>query len=233
MARAHRIYEPGYVWHITQRCHEQKFYFKSDYFRRRWLYWLNQAKERYKFNIFNYMVTSNHIHLLAFCDSTNNEIAKAMHLISGRVAQEFNIKNERRGSFWEDRYHATAVQSNLHLIRCMVYIDMNMVRAGVIKHPQEWQPCGYHELKSGRKDNNLIDLNYIEQLLGMDYENFKEIHNYLCEDYLDRQNFQREKSWTKGIAVGNRDFVTTIKRKLNINSKKKKIIQNSTFFELR
>jgi putative transposase len=233
MARAHRYYEPGYVWHITQRCHEQKFFFKSEHFRRRWIYWLTQALMRYDFNIFNYMVTCNHIHLLAFCDSDENEIARAMHLISGRVAQEFNMKNERRGSFWEDRYHATAVQSNLHLIRCMVYIDMNMVRAGVIKHPKEWLHCGYHELIFRKKDNNLIELDYLEQMLGMDYENFKEIHKYLCEEYLDKQNFQREKSWTESIAVGNSNFVNTIKHKLKINSNRTKIIKNSTYFELR
>jgi len=41
----------------------------------------------------------------------------------------------RKGAFWEDRYHATAVEKERHLIRCMIYIDLNMVRAGVVDHP--------------------------------------------------------------------------------------------------
>jgi putative transposase len=28
----------------------------------------------------------------------------------------------------------------------MVYIDLNMVRAGVVDHPSEWPDCGYHEI---------------------------------------------------------------------------------------
>ncbi|MGE4344011.1 MAG: hypothetical protein AB7F20_06950 [Geoalkalibacter sp.] len=44
----------------------------------------------------------------------------------------------RKGAFWEDRYHAAAIESGEHLLRCLVYIDLNMVRAGAVSHPQEW-----------------------------------------------------------------------------------------------
>ena len=45
-------------------------------------------------------------------------------------------------AFWEDRYHATAIEADDHLRRCLVYIDLNMVRAGVVKHPAEWAHSG-------------------------------------------------------------------------------------------
>jgi putative transposase len=52
-----------------------------------------------------------------------------MQLIAGRTAQE---------PLWrEDRDHATAIQADDHLHQCVVYIDLNMVRAGVVKHPRE------------------------------------------------------------------------------------------------
>ncbi len=50
----------------------------------------------------------------------------------------YNQRKSRKGAFWEDRYHATAIQTNQHLIRCIAYIDFNMVRARVVKHPKEW-----------------------------------------------------------------------------------------------
>jgi len=52
-------------------------------------------------------------------------------LIAGRSAQDYNRRKARLGAFWEDRYHATAIESGAHLHRCIVYIDFNMVRAGV------------------------------------------------------------------------------------------------------
>jgi putative transposase len=51
-----------------------------------------------------------------------------MQLVAGRIGQDYNQRKCRKGAFWEDRYHATAVESGDHLARCMVYIDTNMVR---------------------------------------------------------------------------------------------------------
>ncbi len=65
-------------------------------------------------------------------------IPKSIQLIAGRTGQEYNQRKSRKGAFWEDRYHATAVAFDEHLFKSMVYIDMNMVRAGVVKHPAEW-----------------------------------------------------------------------------------------------
>ncbi len=62
-----------------------------------------------------------------------------MQLIEGQTAQPFNRRKLRHGAFWQDRYHATAVDTGEHLARCLVYIDLNMVRAGVVKHPAQWE----------------------------------------------------------------------------------------------
>ena len=93
------------------------------------------------------MVTCNHIHLLVVDGGHRETIPKSMHLIAGRTGQEYNQRKSRKGAFWEDRYHATAIQSNEHLIRCIAYIDLNMVRAGVVKHPKEWIHSGYNEIQ--------------------------------------------------------------------------------------
>src|SRR5258708_1022291 len=47
-----------------------------------------------------------------------------------RTAHEYNERKGRQGAFWEDRYHATAIETGKHLHHCLVYIDLNMVRAG-------------------------------------------------------------------------------------------------------
>ena len=97
----------------------------------------------------NYVVTSNHVHLLVK-DTGSNVIARSMQLIASRTAQEYNRK-VRHGAFWEERYHATAVDSDDHLRRCLVYMDLNMVRAGAVKHPSQWAHCGYSEIQKPRE----------------------------------------------------------------------------------
>jgi hypothetical protein len=64
-------------------------------------------------------------------------IPKSIQLIAGRTGQEFNKRKGRKGASWEDRYHATAIEADKHLFQCLVYIDLNMVRAGVVEHPSE------------------------------------------------------------------------------------------------
>ncbi|RLB80284.1 MAG: transposase, partial [Deltaproteobacteria bacterium] len=67
MARAKRHYLPGHVWHITHRCHKREFLLKFSRDRRRWIEWLYRAKKRHsELSVLNYMVTSNHVHLLVF-----------------------------------------------------------------------------------------------------------------------------------------------------------------------
>jgi putative transposase len=102
--------------------------------RRAWRYWLYQARKRYGLCVIDYTVTCKHIHLLVR-DQGRDEIAAGMQLIEGRTAQPFNRRKSHAGAFWQDRYHATAVETGEHLARCLVYIDLNMVRAGVVTHP--------------------------------------------------------------------------------------------------
>ena len=75
MPRANRYYMPGYVWHITHRCHKQEFLLKFNRDKKRWIYWLNEAKNRFHLKILNYNVTSNHIHLL-IVDHNKGAIAR-------------------------------------------------------------------------------------------------------------------------------------------------------------
>ncbi len=47
MARANRHHLPGYVWHITHRCHKREFLLKFDKDKKRWIHWLFEAKKRF------------------------------------------------------------------------------------------------------------------------------------------------------------------------------------------
>ena len=128
MPRANRYFLPGHVWHITHRCHQKNFLLKFARDRRGYLRWVFEAKNRFGLSVLDYMVTCNHVHLL-IKDTGPNVIARSMQLIAGRTGQEYNERKRRHGAFWEDRYHATAIETDEHLNRCLVYIDLNMVRA--------------------------------------------------------------------------------------------------------
>lgn len=222
MARANRHYIPGQVWHITHRCHKKEFLLKFAKDRRRWLQWLFEAKKRFGLQVLNYAVTSNHVHLLVV-DTKPDVVAKSLQLIAGRTAQEFNQRKKRKGAFWEDRYHATAVDKDEHLHRCLVYIDLNMVRAGIVAHPSEWEMNGYNEIQNPPDRYSIIDRHSLMEACGFsNYEEFAKQHRNWVEDAL-KESLSRECHWTESIGVGSKNFIEETKSKLGCRARGRKL----------
>jgi len=132
-------------------------FYENFHDRRRYLHWLFEAKKRFGLSVLNYVVTCNHVHLLVK-DTGRDVISQSIQLIAGRTAQEYNQRKNRQGAFWEDRYHATAIEADEHLHRCLVYIDLNMVRAGVLNHPIRWKHGGYREIQERPERYTVIDV---------------------------------------------------------------------------
>ena len=215
MPRANRHYIPGHVWHISHRCHKKEFLLKFSKDRERWSDWLFEVKKRYGVVILNYMATSNHIHLLVYDRGGREVIPKSIQLAAGRTAQEYNQRKRRKGAYWEDRYHATAVQIDRHLAQCIVYMDLNMVRAGVVEHPSEWSHCGYGEIQKTPERYRLIDRRTLMELLGINNSDELSLsHQAWVEEALKIKKKTRERRWSESIAVGDLSFVQQVKGEL-------------------
>jgi len=144
-----------------------------------------------------------------------NSIPRSIQLVAGRTGQEYNQRKNRQGAFWEDRYHAVAIESGEHLIRCLVYIDLNMVRAGVVSHPSQWEFSGYNEIQCPRRKCILISYDKLMKLAGYtDYESFREAHRTWIEAEIEKVDCRRKAYWTESIAVGGKEFVKEIKDRL-------------------
>ena len=219
MPRANRHYLPGHIWHITHRCHKQEFLLKFARDKKRWVYWLFEARKRFGLCVLNYVVTSNHIHLLVY-DTEENTVPRSLQLVAGRTGQEFNVRKRRKGAFWEDRYHATAVQSGDHFIRCLAYIDLNMVRAGVVAHPSDWEFGGYNEIQNPKTRYTVTDRKKLMDLLAIESdETLKAFRRKLIDPILRSKDGKRDGRWTESVAVGNEEFVKSIHTRLGIRAR--------------
>ncbi len=174
------------------------------------------------------MITSNHIHLLVY-EKKAGTIPKSLQLIAGRVAQEHNIRKSRKGAFWEDRYHAVIIDSENYLVRCMLYIDLNMVRAGVVSHPKEWKFCGYKEIMNPKERYSIIDHETLMSFFRVKSNiRLQEEYSIFLNMELERESFNQEPDWSNSVAVGSESFITEIKAKLGIKAEKRKIDNKET-----
>lgn len=216
MPRRRRGWEAWGCYHITHRCHEREFLFKFAKHRDIYLRQLWETKKRFNIDILDYMVTSNHVHLLLTARH-GQEISKALQFLHGSVGQQYNILKKREGAFWSDRFHATHIQSGNHLSRCLFYIDMNMVRAGAVKHPEAWKHSGIHELLGKRQRYQLINMSRLLQYLNISTEEaFRKWYIATLADEVACNLRQREAYWSKAIAVGDPEWLKSTAGKSGI-----------------
>ena len=152
--------------HVTQRCHNRQFLLKFELDRRSYLRRLRETARRFDISLLDYVITSNHIHLLLRAAQAG-QVSRAMQYLQGLTARDCNRRKRRSGAFWCDRFNPTLVENGPHLSRCIYYIGLNMVRAGAVAHPGEWNACGFHELAGQRQRYRILDLPALLQCLGM------------------------------------------------------------------
>ena len=162
--------------------------------------------KNYKVSVLDYIITSNHIHLLV-CSDDINYISNGMQFVQGAMAQKYNRTKKREGSFWRDRYHITLIENGYHLTRCLFYIDFNMVRAGVVSHPEEWHWSGYDELSGRRQRYRLIDFESLLNCVGMhESSKFIDWYNNTMKDELNNYHARKE-FWSSSLAVGSKEWI--------------------------
>jgi hypothetical protein len=94
-------------------------------------------------------------------------------------------------------------------MRCLRYVDLNMVRAGKVAHPKEWRWCGYDELTGRRDRYRLLDVERLAQCLDLrDTASVFELHDRGIEEQIARRELARQGHWTESLAVGSLAFVT-------------------------
>lgn len=142
MPRRARSYIPDLPYHIVQRGNNREACFiePEDYLFYLEL-WKNISK-RYGVSVHAYCLMTNHIHFLVSPEK-NDSISTTMKVVGSRYAQYINLKYKRTGTLWEGRHRSSLIQTEKYLLTCYRYIELNPVRAGMVKRPEEYQWSSY------------------------------------------------------------------------------------------
>jgi putative transposase len=82
-----------------------------------------------------------------FCD-----LSLFVKEVKERFSRWFNKRHGRRGTLWMDRFKSVLVEGKGEALRTMAaYIDLNPVRAGLVKDPKDYRWCGYAEALGGTR----------------------------------------------------------------------------------
>jgi putative transposase len=137
MARLPRLSIPGYPHHVIQRGNNRQSIFLSKDDRERMLALLLEHSAKNKVAVHAYVLMDNHFHLLA-TPETAEGLPAMMQAVGRSYVRYFNDRAGRTGTLWEGRYRSTLIETERYLLRCMAYIDLNPVRAGMVHAPLDF-----------------------------------------------------------------------------------------------
>ena len=131
MARQPRLTVAAYPHHVIQRGNDRQAIVRDDADRERLLALWHEHAKTFKLAIHAYVVMDNHFHLLV-TPTTDQGLPQMMQAVGRAYVRYFNQRHQRTGTLWEGRYRSNLIESERYLLACMVYIDLNPVRAGMV-----------------------------------------------------------------------------------------------------
>jgi len=142
MPRRPRPQPPGTSLHIVRRGHNRSACFFGDGDRAHYISLLERFADETRTAIHAYVLMSNHVHLLV-TPAQEDGASRLMHLVGLHYSKAVNRKLRRTGTLWEERLHASEVRSDVYVLTCYQYIELNPVRAGMVAHPAEYRWSSY------------------------------------------------------------------------------------------
>jgi putative transposase len=142
MPRRARFCPAGYPIHVIQRGNNRQAIFTCDADIAAYAHWLAEGAERFDVAVHGWVFMTNHVHLLA-TSSDHTSLSRLMQFLGRLYVRYFNYTYARSGTLFEGRFKSCIVQEKRYLLTCLRYIELNPVRAGIVKDPADYRWSSY------------------------------------------------------------------------------------------
>jgi len=209
MARPPRLSLPSYPHHVTQRGNNRQpiFLAPNDY--EVFLECLREAKRKCRARLYAYVLMTNHVHLLVEPEQEGG-LGRFMQSVGRRYVRYINDAHARTGTLWEGRFKSAVVSRDEYLIMCSRYIELNPVRAGMVRHPQDYRWSSYHRRALGRPDELLDEDPWYVSLGKTTQDRVRVYASWLEASISDKEWELIRRATQQGRVVGSASFQEAI-----------------------
>ena len=205
MARLPRLDVPGLPQHIIQRGNNRTacFFHPDDY--QFYLMTLGTAIQQYACRLHAYVLMTNHVHILLTA-TQRGAVSALMQAVGRRYVRYINMTYQRTGTLWEGRFKSSIVESERYLLTCYCYVELNPLRAGLVRDPGEyrWSSYRHHALEEW---NVLIQDHDVYMALGPTMASRCQAYQALSQERLSATDLQAIRDHVnKGRVLGSSRF---------------------------
>lgn len=209
MARLKRFCPIGIPAHVIQRGNNRGLCFLSDMDKATYIGYLQEASNKYDLDVHAWVLMSNHVHLL-LTPNRPDGVSKLMQHIGRHYVRYFNRKYSRTGTLWEGRFRSSLVQIEYYFLVCQRYIELNPVRAGLVRYPGDFHWSSFKSNAIGI-ESSFLKPHQIYMALGHTKEiRLTAYKNLFSEVISDHQLEIIRFSANKGLVLGSKSFIEMI-----------------------
>lgn len=139
--KARKKSESG-VYHVMLRGINQQQIFEDNEDREKFIQVLTDCKAISKYKMFAYCLMGNHVHLLLKVEA--EDLEQIFKRIGGRYVYWYNVKYQRTGHLFQDRFKSEPVETDKYFLAAIRYIHQNPIKAG-LSHGLDYAWSSYHE----------------------------------------------------------------------------------------
>lgn len=190
----------GQPHHVTQRGNRRmRTFFRDDDYRL-YIGLMAQSCSRLGVEVWAYCLMPNHVHLIAVPPS-EDALRRAIGDAHRRYTRQVNLRKGWTGHLWQGRF-ASFVMDEAHLLAAARYVELNPVRARLVRRPEDYPWSSARAHLRGENDPVVV----VEPLLHLqpDWQGFLSMG--LAEDEAKTLR-QRERT---GPPAGSTGFVAAL-----------------------
>ncbi len=213
MARPPRLELVGVPMHVVQRGNNRAACFFGDVDRRFYLRCLDEAARRRGCALHAYVLMTNHVHLL-ITPLQQGAVGVTLQDVGRRYVRVLNTWHGRTGSLWEGRYKASLVDSDRYFLICQRYIELNPVRAGLVKAPEEYLWSSHTHYALGSRCSFITD-HAVHTALGSTTLERRAAYRSLFTEPLEAREIERiRQTVNTDSALGSDEFMSEAEAQL-------------------
>jgi len=205
MARLPRIVIPNQPLHIMHRGNNRQDIFESEADMIRIKEDIRHALSKSGCALHAYVIMSNHLHLL-ITPTDKIQLSRFMQTMANRYVRYFNATRNRTGTIWEGRFKSCLVDSENYLFTLYRYIEMNPVKAHMVKDITDYPWSSYPHNALGKEDSLITEHVLYQGLAESSVLRAKQYQQIFDSLSISNQEQQITEATMKGEVYGTEGF---------------------------